>query len=161
MDKHFERMRAEVPHLKRPPSEYVREHFWFATQPIEEPEQPQHLAELIDWIGWDRMLFSTDYPHWDFDDPRLVFDKIKLSESRRRRSSATTPRRCTGCHDHNSCRIGHLSRLRGSTGGVGAFCASTRCEHWLCGAASDGDGEHCQHADPGLPRKRVRVNNRA
>ena len=26
MDKHWERMRAEVPHLKRPPSEYVREH---------------------------------------------------------------------------------------------------------------------------------------
>ena len=40
MDKHWERMRAETPHLKRPPSEYVREHFWFTTQPIEEPESP-------------------------------------------------------------------------------------------------------------------------
>ena len=49
MDKHWERMRAEVPHLKRPPSEYVREHVWFTTQPIEEPDQPQHLAEVIDW----------------------------------------------------------------------------------------------------------------
>jgi predicted TIM-barrel fold metal-dependent hydrolase len=84
MDKHWERMRAETPHLKRRPSEYVREHVWFATQPIEEPEKPEHLVEVIDWIGWDRILFSTDYPHWDFDDPRYVFSKIKLSETQKR-----------------------------------------------------------------------------
>src|SRR5712675_540372 len=37
MDQHFERFRDEVPHLKRRPSEYVKEHFWFTTQPIDEP----------------------------------------------------------------------------------------------------------------------------
>jgi predicted TIM-barrel fold metal-dependent hydrolase len=82
MDKHWERMRAEVPHVKRPPSEYLREHFWFATQPIEEPENPAHLSEMIDWIGWDRVVFSSDYPHWDFDDPRYTF-KINLTERQR------------------------------------------------------------------------------
>ncbi len=82
MDKQWERMRKEVPHLKRPPSEYVREHFWFATQPIEEPENPQHLSEVIDWIGWDKIVFSSDYPHWDFDDPRYTF-KINLTERQR------------------------------------------------------------------------------
>ena len=25
----------------------MREHFWFATQPIEEPENPAHLAALV------------------------------------------------------------------------------------------------------------------
>jgi predicted TIM-barrel fold metal-dependent hydrolase len=83
MDKHWQRMRAEVPHVKHPPSEYVREHFWFATQPIEEPENPQHLAEVIDWIGWDRLMFSSDYPHWDFDDPREVLSKIRLTQDRK------------------------------------------------------------------------------
>ena len=82
MDKHWQRMRSEVPHLKRSPSEYVREHFWFATQPIEEPENPHHLSEVIDWIGWDRVVFSSDYPHWDFDDPRYTF-KINLNEQQR------------------------------------------------------------------------------
>jgi predicted TIM-barrel fold metal-dependent hydrolase len=82
MDRAWERMRAEVPHLKRPPSEYLREHVWFTTQPIEEPETPDHLAEMIDWLGWDRLMFSTDYPHWDFDDPRFVF-KIKLTDERK------------------------------------------------------------------------------
>jgi len=82
MDKQWQRYRAEVPHLARPPSEYVREHVWFATQPIEEPENPAHLTDIIDWLGWDRLVFSTDYPHWDFDDPRYTF-KINLNEGQR------------------------------------------------------------------------------
>ena len=82
MDKHWERMRKEVPHLKRPPSEYVREHCWFTTQPIEEPETAAHLADIIGWLGWDRLMFSTDYPHWDFDDPRQVF-KFQLTEAQK------------------------------------------------------------------------------
>jgi uncharacterized protein len=83
MDKHWERLRQETPQLKRPPSDYVRTHCWFTTQPIEEPENPQHLAEIIDWIGWDRVMFSTDYPHWDFDDPQHVI-KFQLSEEQKR-----------------------------------------------------------------------------
>jgi predicted TIM-barrel fold metal-dependent hydrolase len=84
MDKHWARMRTEVPHVKRPPSEYLREHFWFASQPIAEPENAAHLTDVIDWLGWDRLVFSTDYPHWDFDDPRYTF-KINLTESQRAR----------------------------------------------------------------------------
>jgi len=84
MDKHWERMRAETPEVKRPPSEYVREHCWFTTQPIEEPDDPRHLAEIIDWIGWDRVMFSTDYPHWDFDDPQQVL-KFQPSEEQKRK----------------------------------------------------------------------------
>jgi predicted TIM-barrel fold metal-dependent hydrolase len=82
MDKHWERMRAETPHLKRPPSEYVREHVWFTTQPIEEPDDPQHLADIMGWIGWDRLMFSTDYPHWDFDHPAQTF-KFKMSDAQK------------------------------------------------------------------------------
>ena len=75
-------MRDEVPHVKRPPSEYVREHFWYPSQPMDEPEHPEHLRDVIDWIGWDRVVFSTDYPHWDFDDPAFAF-KCKLSREER------------------------------------------------------------------------------
>jgi len=79
LDKSWHRMRDELPHVKRPPSEYMREHFWYTTQPMEEPEHPQHLLDVIEWIGADRLLFSTDYPHWDFDDPRQAF-KVRLSD---------------------------------------------------------------------------------
>jgi len=68
--------------VKRPPSEYMREHFWFATQPMEEPENPQDILQVFEWIGWDRIMFSTDYPHWDFDDPRQAI-RVRLTDEQR------------------------------------------------------------------------------
>jgi predicted TIM-barrel fold metal-dependent hydrolase len=79
----FARLRSEVPHLKYPPSYYIKRNFWFTTQPIEEPSRPSDLLQLLERVGWDRLLFSTDYPHWDFDDPRSAF-KAPLSEAQRR-----------------------------------------------------------------------------
>jgi predicted TIM-barrel fold metal-dependent hydrolase len=73
LDKLFERMRSEVAHLKRKPSEYIRGHVWVTTQPMEEPENRRHVLDMMEWIGWDRLLFSSDYPHWDFDDPFRAF----------------------------------------------------------------------------------------
>src|SRR5579883_570166 len=37
MDRAWRLLKDEVPDLKRPPSEYVRDRFWFTTQPVEEP----------------------------------------------------------------------------------------------------------------------------
>jgi predicted TIM-barrel fold metal-dependent hydrolase len=83
LDNHWRKMQAEVPHLKMPPSHYMRRNLWVSTQPMEEPERPQDLRRTIDRIGWDRILFATDYPHWDFDDPRHAFP-CTLSESEKR-----------------------------------------------------------------------------
>ncbi|MBM3528796.1 MAG: amidohydrolase [Alphaproteobacteria bacterium] len=69
LDKNWKRLKDEVPHLKKAPSEYIRENFWVTTQPMEETENPDHLIEVMEWIGFDRIMFSSDYPHWDFDDP--------------------------------------------------------------------------------------------
>ena len=82
LDKHWQQARDELPYVKRPPSEYLREHVWFTTQPIEEPERDEDMRVTLDWIGWDRIMFSTDYPHWDFDDPEYAF-KIKMSPQER------------------------------------------------------------------------------
>jgi predicted TIM-barrel fold metal-dependent hydrolase len=82
LDRHWARMRDEVPECKRPPSEYIREQLWFTTQPVEEPEQAEHLRDTLNWIGWDRLMFATDYPHWDYDDPASAF-KIAMSERER------------------------------------------------------------------------------
>ena len=79
LDKIWKRNRSEIPHVTRPPSELIQEHIWLTTQPMEEPEPREHLRDIIEMIGWDRLLFATDYPHWDFDDPTyalpIQFDK--------------------------------------------------------------------------------------
>ena len=83
LDAHWAKMRSEVPHLKMKPSEYLRRNIWFSTQPMEEPENPEDLRRILSWIGWDRIVFATDYPHWDFDNPLTAFP-CQLSEAERR-----------------------------------------------------------------------------
>ena len=73
MDREWERMRDEVPHVKRKPSEYVKSNVWLTTQPVEEPPKVKQMTDLLRWIGPDRLMFSTDYPHWDFDHPERAF----------------------------------------------------------------------------------------
>ncbi len=82
LDKHWKRLKAETPHLKRLPSEYIREHIYFTTQPLDEPLLDRHLSETFEDVGCDRILFSTDYPHWDFDEPPFVLSKLKLSKEK-------------------------------------------------------------------------------
>ncbi|MBA2636682.1 MAG: amidohydrolase [Solirubrobacterales bacterium] len=68
-DQQWRELRNEVPWIKRAPSEIMREHLRFATQPIEDFTLEEFLR-LIDQIGSEDMVcFSTDYPHWDFDSP--------------------------------------------------------------------------------------------
>jgi predicted TIM-barrel fold metal-dependent hydrolase len=85
LDKDWRGCRMEVPWVKEPPSEYIKRHIRFTTQPIEEPENPQHLLQTIEHMGSDRMLmFATDYPHWDFDSPAKALPR-QLPEPLRQR----------------------------------------------------------------------------
>jgi hypothetical protein len=72
LDRLWKRLKQETPHLRCSPSETIRKNVWLTTQPMEEPENIEHLLQTIEWIGWDRLMFATDYPHWDFDDPMRV-----------------------------------------------------------------------------------------
>jgi len=83
LDAQWKKLKQELPYLKRAPSEYIRTNVWFTTQPIEEPEPRTQLAETFDWIGWDRILFATDYPHWDYDDPAQALP-FKMTDEQRR-----------------------------------------------------------------------------
>lgn len=65
----WESLRYDVPWVRRPPREYVSERVRFSTQPLDEPKDPQHLRQLIDMLGPEHLVFSTDYPHWDNDMP--------------------------------------------------------------------------------------------
>jgi predicted TIM-barrel fold metal-dependent hydrolase len=73
LDASWRVFKDEIPELERTPSEYLRDHFWFTTQPMEEPEQPEWFERVyaqFERAGLgERLLFSSDYPHWDFDSP--------------------------------------------------------------------------------------------
>ncbi|MBI3967872.1 MAG: amidohydrolase [Chloroflexi bacterium] len=83
LDSSYQLFKSEVPHLKRLPSECLRDHVWFCTQPVEEPHRPEDLFWLIDQIGPDRLLFASDYAHWDWDAPDVVLPP-KLAEEKKR-----------------------------------------------------------------------------
>jgi hypothetical protein len=61
--------RPEVPWIDRPPAEIVRDHVRFTLQPVDAPKgEPKMLARIVEHVGFDDfLLFSTDYPHWQFD----------------------------------------------------------------------------------------------
>jgi uncharacterized protein len=49
-----------------------------------EPDTRRHLADTIEWIGWDKLLFATDYPHWDYDDPIRALP-LPISDAQRQK----------------------------------------------------------------------------
>ena len=67
MDKEWRGLRREVPWVDMAPSRIIRERVRFSLQPADAPDAAT-LEKIIDQIGSDEvLLFSTDYPHWQFD----------------------------------------------------------------------------------------------
>jgi predicted TIM-barrel fold metal-dependent hydrolase len=75
MDTAWHQLKGEVPHLPHEPSYYVRRNVYASTQPMEEPHKPEQFLQLLDHFGdlADHIMFASDYPHWDYDDPDQAF----------------------------------------------------------------------------------------
>lgn len=85
LDNEYMMRPSEAPQLKRKPSEYMRG-FFYTTQPIEHPDNPRHLQDIVEMMsGETQLLYSSDYPHWDFDLPSRVYDLPFLSEGVKRK----------------------------------------------------------------------------
>jgi uncharacterized protein len=78
LDTNWRALRAETPWLERKPSEVVREHVRFTTQPLEHTDGADELLwEMLDAAGAPEiLLFASDYPHWDFDDPGFMLGRL-------------------------------------------------------------------------------------
>jgi len=72
MNREYSMRRSELPLLQKSPEEYVRERMYFSTQPLGEPNDSAHVNHVIELLGPESIVFSTDYPHWDFDSPEAI-----------------------------------------------------------------------------------------
>ncbi len=77
LDRDWQGLRDEVPWVKRPPSEYVRSNIRFTTQPMVEPHRKEHLLTLMEMVyAEETLVFSSDYPHWDYDNPHRALSGL-------------------------------------------------------------------------------------
>lgn len=84
LGKFWRGVRAEVPWIDRPPAEIFRDHFRLTTQPFDAPDDPDAAARLIDHLRSDELLlFSSDYPHWQFDGDEVMPSNIPASLRRK------------------------------------------------------------------------------
>jgi predicted TIM-barrel fold metal-dependent hydrolase len=73
LDADYKALRKETPWLDRLPSEYARDHIRLSTQPLEQARDHRQLWAVLEAIdGEHTLLFASDYPHWDFDDPTTL-----------------------------------------------------------------------------------------
>jgi predicted TIM-barrel fold metal-dependent hydrolase len=84
MTRHWDRTAKELS-AKKTPVEYVRDHFRFATQPIEEAKEPGAIAALFEEAdAGDLLMFSSDYPHYDYDPPSRALSRALDANIRHR-----------------------------------------------------------------------------
>lgn len=86
LDSEYAAMREDAPLLDKPPSEYIRDQFYFTTQPMEGANEPDYVEQMIRMTGVDNVMLSTDYPHFDFDHAEelgRVFNRFSSEERNR------------------------------------------------------------------------------
>lgn len=77
MDKNWKALRSQTPWVERRPSRIIRDQVRFTSQPMEEPDDPEHLLQVLEMMHADEvLLFASDYPHWDGDDPTTGFPQL-------------------------------------------------------------------------------------
>ena len=83
LDEHWERLGGVyAPELKMPPTEYFKRQCFLSVECDEEPSK-----YAIDWLGNDRIVFSTDFPHPDSKFPESVdrFLQLPMTEESKRK----------------------------------------------------------------------------
>jgi uncharacterized protein len=83
MDEHYEILPFQVPWLKMKPSDYFHRQCFTSCEPDE-----TRLGESIGALGAERVLFASDYPHWDAKlsgSPQAVIDRSDIGADAKRR----------------------------------------------------------------------------
>ncbi|MBO0689078.1 MAG: amidohydrolase family protein [Candidatus Dormibacteraeota bacterium] len=85
LDNEYMMRSSEAPLLTKLPSDYMRDFYW-SSQPLEATWNPRLLEEIFRMLdASNRLLYASDYPHWDFDTPSVIYDLPFLDEQAKRR----------------------------------------------------------------------------
>lgn len=77
LERDWKAQHDEVPWVKKHPFEYLEENIRFTSQPFYEAERPEQIQMVLEVIRASKtLLFSSDYPHWDFDDPKRALSAV-------------------------------------------------------------------------------------
>ncbi len=99
LDHEYAMRSSEAPLLKKKPSDYMRE-FYYSVQPMEMYDDLDVLKMTFKMINAEtQLLYSSDYPHWDFDLPSKIYDLPFLTEEAKRNILGG-----------NACRLFNLSK---------------------------------------------------
>ena len=74
---------SDAPLLKKLPSEYIQD-MYYTSQPMELTNMKLLQATFEAIHAETQLLFASDYPHWDFDDPFRAFPAGVTTEQHRR-----------------------------------------------------------------------------
>ncbi len=84
MDADWKSLRDQTPWVRKLPSEYFRQHIRVGSQPMLEPENTDQFFTLLDALhAEETLIYSSDWPHWDWDDPSTTFPKLPEKLHRR------------------------------------------------------------------------------
>jgi hypothetical protein len=73
---------SECPTLKKKPSDYMRD-MYYSSQPMEVQDMDALQCTFRMIKAETQLLYSSDYPHWDFDLPTAIYDLPFLTEKAR------------------------------------------------------------------------------
>ena len=84
IDEHYEKLAPQVPEMRKRPSEYIKsENFYISTEAEE-----SMLPAVLEHVGEDRVLYASDFPHWDCSFPnsvRHISERQSLSDAAKRK----------------------------------------------------------------------------
>lgn len=76
-DHEYHSKKEDAPMLDKAPSEYLLDQFYFTSQPVEGAKNPEYVNNIVRMFdGGNNLLFSSDYPHLDFDDSNELLNTL-------------------------------------------------------------------------------------
>jgi uncharacterized protein len=84
LDNEYMMRSSECAGLKKKPSEYITD-MYYGCQPMECVNNTEMLEQTFKFIKAEtQLLYASDYPHWDFDLPSVIYDLPFLNEEQKR-----------------------------------------------------------------------------